>query len=198
LKLFLETTDPAEVRVSAERKLAEGVSTSLSVGGPALPEICALAPGPVTAGVESADRDGIVQEARALARLGSHVIVRIPLSVDGLKAVTACAAEGIPTHVTQCDSPVQAVLAAKAGARYVSPVAGRASDGAADRTELVRNIVAIYRTYGLPTEVMVASVRSPSNVVDVALAGAAVAAVPLSVLEQVAAGRAAPESGARK
>jgi transaldolase len=198
LKLFLDTADPAEVRVSAERKLAEGVSTSLSVAGPSLPEICALAPGPVSAAVESTDRDGMIREARALARLGSHVIVRIPLSVDGLKAVSACADEGIPTHVTLCDSPAQAVLAAKAGARYVSPVAGRTEDGSADRTELVRTIVATYRTYGLPTEVMVAPVRSPGNVVDVALAGAAVAAVPLSVLEQVAAGRAAAEGGAGK
>jgi transaldolase len=194
LKLFVETADPAEVRISAERKLAEGVSTSLSVAGQALPEICALAPGPVSAGVESSDRDGMVQEARALARLGGHVIVRIPLSVDGLKAVSACAAEGIPTHVTQCDSPVQAVLAAKAGARYVSPVSGRAPDGGTDRAELVRSIVAMYRTYGLPTEVMVAPVRSPSHVVDMALAGAAVAAVPLNVLEQVAARRTAAES----
>jgi transaldolase len=198
LRLFVETSDPAEVRASAERKLAEGVSTSLSVSGPGLVEICALAPGPVSAAVESADHDGILREARALARLGGHVVVRIPLSVEGLKAVASCAGEGIPTHVTLCDSPAEAVLAAKAGARYVSPVSGRVQDGAPDRTELVRGIVATCRTYGLPIEVIVAPIRSPSNVVDMALAGAAVAAVPLSVLEQVAARRVAVEGGAEK
>ncbi len=198
MRLFVETSDPAEVRATAERKLAEGVSTSLSVAGPALAEICALAPGPVSAAVESADHEGMLREARALARLGSHVVARIPLSVDGLKAVASCAGEGIPTHVTFCDSPAGAILAARAGARYVSPAAGRVQDGAADRTDLVRSIVAICRTYGLPTEVIVAPIRSPSNVVDMALAGAAVAAVPLSLLEEVASRRIAAQDGAEK
>jgi transaldolase len=198
LRLFGETSDPAEVRASAERKLAEGVSTSLSVAGQALAEICALAPGPVSAAVESGDHEGMLREARALARLGGHVVARIPLSIDGLKAVASCAGEGIPTHVTLCDSPAEALLAAKAGARYVSPDSGRIQDGAPDRTELVRGIVAICRTYGLPIEVIVAPIRSPSNVVDMALAGAAVAAVPLSVLEQVAARRVTAEDTAGK
>jgi len=198
LRLFVETSDPVEVRASVEHKLAEGVSTSLSVAGPALAEICALAPGPVSAAVESADHQGMLREARALARLGSHVIARIPLSVDGLRAVGFCTDEGIPTHVTLCDSPAQAVLAAKAGARYVSPASDRVQDGAADRTDLIRSIVAICRTYGLSTEVMVAPIQSPSNMVDMALAGAAVAAVPLSLLQQVAARRIAAEGGAEK
>jgi transaldolase len=185
LKLFVETADPGEVRACMERNLAEGVSTSLTLTSEGLSEICALARGPVSAPVASSDRDGMVREARELARLGGHVVPRLPLTVDGLKAVLACAEEGIATHVTACDSAVQAVLAAKAGARYVSPVSGRAGEGAGDRTELVRSIVAVYRTYGLSTDVVVTPVRNRATVVDVALAGAAVAVVPFAVLQQV-------------
>jgi transaldolase len=185
LRLFVDTADPGEARVCFDRKLAEGVATSLSVGDRELPDLCALSAGPVSASVESQDHQGMLREARALTRLGAQVVVRLPLNVEGLRAARACAAEGIPTHVMSCDSPVQAVLAAKAGARYVSPIVGPADQGGADRNELIRGIVAALKTYNLPAEVLAAPVRTPSHVVDVALAGAAVAAVPLSVLEQV-------------
>ena len=185
MRLFVETADPAEARVCFDRKLAEGVATTLSVADRALPELFAWSTGPVSAPVESQDHEGMLREARALARLGGQAVVRLPLNVEGLRAARACAEEGIATHVAACDSPVQAILAAKAGARYVSPVAVPADAGGLDRNELIRGIVAMFKTYNLPTQVLASPVRSPSHVVDVALAGAAVAAVPLSVLEQV-------------
>lgn len=185
MRLFVDTADPREARACFDRKLAEGVATSLSVASRALPDLCAWSSGPVSAPVESLDHLGMMREARELARLGPQVVVRLPLNVEGLRTVRACAQEGIQTHVTSCDSPMQAVLAAKAGARYVSPVASPGDPGGADGNALIRGIVAALKTYNFPTEVLAAPVRTPSHVVDVALAGAAVAAVPLAVLEQV-------------
>lgn len=185
MKLFVDTADPREVRACFERKLAEGVTTSLAVDDRALPELCACAAGPVSAPVQSRNHQDMLAEARALARLGPHLIARLPLDVDGLKAARACANEGIATHLAGCDSAAQAVLAAKAGARYVSPKVPADHPGH-DRNELIRAIAATLRTYRLATEVLVLPVGSRSHVVDVALAGAAAAAVPLAVLEQVA------------
>ncbi|MES1164704.1 MAG: transaldolase family protein [Verrucomicrobiota bacterium] len=183
--MFVETADPREARVCFDRKLAEGVATSLSVCNRALADLCAWSAGPVSAPVESLDHPGMLREARELARLGPQVVVRLPLNVEGLRTARACAQEGIETHVTACDSPMQAVLAAKAGARYVSPIATPADQGGAGGNELIRGIVAALKTYNFATEVLAAPVRTPSHVVDVALAGAAIAAVPLAVLEQV-------------
>lgn len=185
MKLFVETADPGEVRACFDQKLVEGVTTSLSVEDRALPELCACAAGPVSARVQSRDHQGMLSEARALARLGLHVVARLPLDVEGLKGARACADEGIPVHLAGCDSAVQAVLAAKAGARYVSPVVPSAEPPGNDGNELVRAVAAVLKTYRLSTEVLVASVRSASHIVDVALAGAAAAAVPLAVLQQV-------------
>jgi transaldolase len=185
LRLFVDTSDPREARTCFDRKLAEGVATGLSIGDRALSDLCAWSAGPVSAPVESQDHPGMLREARELARLGPQVVVRLPLNVDGLRTARACAQEGIETHVISCDSPMQAVLAAKAGARYVSPLVSPADQGAADGNALIRGIVAALKTYNFPTEVLAAPVRTPSHVVDVALAGAAVAAVPLAVLEQV-------------
>jgi transaldolase len=181
LKLFVETSDPAEARVWFERRVVDGVATSLPLGDPGLARLCGWAPGPVSAPAAGGDSRAMLREARALARLGPQVVVRLPSTLEGLATAQACRDEGIPTHLTACDSPVQAVLAAKAGARYVSP----ADAGAADRNDLLRGVVAVLRTYGLPSEVLAAPVRTPGHVVDVALAGADVAAVPAAVLEQV-------------
>lgn len=183
--MFVDTADPHEARVCFDRKLAEGVATTLPVGDRALSDLCACSAGPVSAPVESQDHLGMLHEARELARLGARIVVRLPLNVEGLRAARACAQEGIPTHLISCDSPLQAVLAAKAGARYVSPVVSPVDQGGAAGNELIRGIVAALKTYNFPTEVLAAPVRTPSHVVDVALAGAAVAAVPLAVLEQV-------------
>ena len=185
MKLFLDTADPREVRACFERKLVEGVTTSLGVEDRALAELCACAAGPVSVRVHNGGHPGMLSEARARARLGPHVVPRLPLDVDGLRTARACADEGIPIHMAGADSPVQAVLAAKAGARYVSPVVSPAAPSGSDRNELIRAIAAGLKTYRLSTEVLVGPVLSPSHVVDVALAGAAAAAVPMSVLEQV-------------
>ena len=185
MKLFVDTTDPREVRSCFERKLVEGVTTNLAVQDRALPELCACAAGPVSVPVQGRDHQEMLSEARALARLGRHLIARLPLGVDGLKAARACADEGIPTHLAGCDSAAEALLAAKAGARYVSPKLPNAERPGSDRTDLIRAIAAALKTFRLPTEVLVVPVRSPSHVVDLALAGAAAAAVPLAVLEQV-------------
>ena len=185
MRLFVDTADPREARVCFDRKLAEGVATSLSVGDRALSDLCAWSAGPVSAPVESQDHQGMLREARELARLGPQVVVRLPLNVEGLRTARTCAQEGIQTHVMSCDSPLQAVLAAKAGARYVSPIVAPADQGGADANELIRAMVAALKTYNFSTEVLAAPIRTPSHVVDVALAGAAIAAVPLAVLEQV-------------
>lgn len=181
MKLFVDSSDPTEVRHCFERRWVEGVTTGLSAGDPALAELCACAAGPVSAPVRSAAAASMLDEARALVRLGANVIVRLPLDVEGLRTAYACTEQGIAAHLAACESPAQAVLAAKSGARYVSPLASGATGG----NELVRGIAAIFRTYRLPAEVLAMPVRSASQVVDVALAGAAVAAVPMLVLEQV-------------
>jgi transaldolase len=181
LKLFVDSSDPTEVRRCFERQWVEGVATGLSAGDAALAELCACAAGPVSAPVRSAETAAMLDEARALAELGPNVIVRLPVDVAGLKTARACAEQGIAAHLAACDSPEHAVLAAKAGARYVSPAAGA---GAAPN-ELIRSMSAIFRTYRLPAEVLAMPVRTASQVVDAALAGAAVAAVPMPLLEQV-------------
>ncbi len=181
MKLFVDSSDPGEVRRCFERGWVEGVATGLSAGDRVLADLCASARGPITVAVQGADCHAMLDEARALARLDGRVIVRLPANVEGVKTARACVEQGIATLLEGCDSPAQAVLAAKAGARYVSPLAG----GSAGATELIRGMAAMFRTYRLPAEVFVMPVQSSSQVVDVALAGAAVAAVPAAVLEQV-------------
>jgi len=181
LKLFVDSSDPTEVRRCFERRWVEGVTTGLSAGDAALAELCACAAGPVSAPVQSAGAASMLDEARALARLGANVVVRLPADVAGLEAARACAEAGIPAHLGACDSPAQAVLAARAGARYVSPVGG----GLPDANDLIRGMAALFRTYRLPAQVLAMPVRNASQVVEVALAGAAVAAVPMLLLEQV-------------
>lgn len=185
MKLFLDTVDPREARACFERKVIDGVTTSLAAADRMLPELCACAAAPISARVDSRDHEGMLAEARALAQLGRHVIARLPLDVEGLKAARACADEGIPVHLAGCDAPVHALLAGKAGARYVSPMGGAGVSSDTQRNELIRAIAAALRTYRMATEVLVAPVRTPGQVVDLALAGAAAAAVSLAVLEQV-------------
>ncbi len=194
MKLFVDSSDPSEVRRCFERGWVEGVATELSADDRALADLCASAHGPVTVAVRSPEGQAMLDEARALARLDANVIVRLPDNVEGVRTARACAEQGIATHLEGCDSAAQAVLAAKAGARYVSPAAG----GAPGTNDLIRGMAAIFRTYRLPAEVFVMPVRSSSQVVDVALAGAAVAAVPAGVLEQVIKSAAAPPGNLSK
>lgn len=196
MKLFIDSADPREIRDGLAQGLVDGVTTNPSllsaVAGASgraprdvLREICDLVKGPVNAEVVANDVEGMLREGRELARLASNVVVKFPLTTEGLSAVRVFAAEGIRTNVTLCFDPVQALLAAKAGASYVSPFVGRLDDIAIDGMDLVRKIIAIYRTYQFKTEVLVASVRNPNHLVDAALAGAQVATVPFAVLRNL-------------
>ena len=195
MKLFIDGADPNEIRVCVRQGLIDGVVTDRSLkaevgrgaaGDPEalLREICGLVKGPVTVGVAGEDRDRMLREGRELARLAPNVVVSLPFSTEGLQAVRACANEGIKTNVTLCLNPEQALLAAKAGAAYLSPSVERGDGVTLDAGDLVRKIVAIYRTYGHETQVLF-GVRTPSHIVDAALAGAHVAVVPYKALQQL-------------
>ena len=196
MKFFIDGADPKEIRTCVEQGLIDGVTTNptliskvLGAGGTArdpralLKEICDLCKGPVSAEVVSEDKDGMMREAHEYVKIAPNIVVKLPLTTEGLKAVRACAEEKITTNVTLCFSPVQAILAAKAGAGYISPFVGRLDDIANDGIDLVRKIVAIYKTYDFKTEVLVASVRGPNHIVEAALVGAHVATVPFAVLQ---------------
>jgi transaldolase len=192
MKFFIDTADVKEIREAAAMGLVDGVTTNPSLVAKTgrkfrdiLFEICDLVKGPVSAEVVGTTYDVIMREARELAGLRSNIVVKIPLIPEGLKAVRSCADEGIKTNVTLCFSATQALLAAKAGATYVSPFVGRLDDVSNSGMQLIREIVEIYDNYGFTTEVLVASVRHPMHVQEAALIGAHVATCPLSVLLQL-------------
>src|SRR5215510_12190973 len=172
MKFFIDSADIREIRTCVEQGIIDGVTTNPSLVSKVaagtgrkfkevLAEICEVCKGPISAEVVSTDLDGMMREGRELSKVAPNVVVKVPLTPDGLKAVRALKEEGIKTNVTLCFSPVQALMAAKAGAGYISPFVGRLDDIAADGMDLVRKIVAIYKNFNLPTEVLVASVRSP-------------------------------------
>jgi transaldolase len=196
MKLFIDSSDVREIRDCQEQGIIDGVTTNPSLVAKVaagsgrkfhhvLAEICEICKGPVSAEVTATDRDGMLREAHELAKVAPNVVVKVPITGEGLKAVRACSDEGIKTNVTLCFSPAQALLAAKAGAGYISPFVGRLDDIASDGMDLVRKIVAIYKNFGYRTEVLVASVRSPNHIVEAALFGAHVATVPYAVLQQL-------------
>jgi transaldolase len=192
MKIFIDTAEIAEIREAQAQGLVDGVTTNPSLvartGRPfreVVEEICNLVDGPVSAEAVSLDYDGMLGEARELAAIHKNIVVKIPLVPAGLKVVRACAAEGIQTNVTLCFSPSQALLAAKAGATYVSPFVGRLDDISDIGMELCEQILTIYGNYDFDTEVIVASVRNPVHVVQAALLGAHVATVPFAVLGQL-------------
>ena len=150
-------------------------------------EICEIVDGPISAEVISLDTAGLVREARELAKIHSNIVIKIPMTVDGLKATRQLAKEGIKTNVTLIFSPLQALMAAKAGATYVSPFVGRLDDLSHDGMQLVEQIVEIYSNYAYETEIIVASVRNPLHVLESAMMGADIATVPFSVLSKFAA-----------
>ncbi|MDX2088526.1 MAG: fructose-6-phosphate aldolase [Kofleriaceae bacterium] len=192
MKFFIDTADIKEVREAASMGLVDGVTTNPSLVAKTgkkfrdvLLEICDVVKGPVSAEVVSTSFDGMMKEAREYAALRNNIVVKIPLIAEGLKAVRACADEGIKTNVTLCFSATQALLAAKAGATYISPFVGRLDDISTDGMQLIGEIVQIYDNYAYETEVLVASVRGPMHVQQAALLGAHVATCPLSVLLQL-------------
>jgi transaldolase len=193
MKFFIDTADVNEIKSAMEMGLIDGVTTNPTLisktGRPFLEvakEILEIVPGPVSLEVVSLDTQGMVDEARQLAKLGDNVVIKIPMTTEGLKAVKILSSEGIKTNVTLVFSPLQALLAAKAGATYVSPFVGRLDDIGHDGMELISQVVQIYENYGFETEIIVASVRHPQHVLQAALIGAHIATIPYKVIKQLA------------
>jgi transaldolase len=188
MQLFLDSTDTAQIRDLAATGLVDGITTNPSLiaksGRPMLEviaEICDLVEGPVSAEVTAREVSGMLAEGRKLASVANNVVVKLPLTRDGLIATAELAREGIKVNVTLCFSAVQAMLAAKAGASFISPFIGRLDDHGADGMELIGEIRAIYDNYAFDTEILAASIRSPDHVKAAALAGADCATIPPSV-----------------
>jgi transaldolase len=193
MKFFIDTADLGEIRDLVATGLVDGVTTNPSLVAKSgrkfldvVAEICALVPGPVSAEVTATDLSTMLAEGRKLASIAANVAVKVPLTPDGLRACRALSGEGTMVNVTLCFSAAQALLAAKAGASFVSPFVGRLDDVGAPGMELIAEIVAIYRQYpAIRTEVLVASVRSPLHVTAAAKLGAHVATLPPAVLRQM-------------
>ncbi len=193
MQFFIDTADVGEIKKALEMGLCDGVTTNPSLVAKTgrafdevLKEIVSIVRGPVSAEVTAVEAEGMLKEARHYARFADNVVVKIPLILEGLKAVKALTSEGIRTNVTLCFSPTQALLAAKAGATYVSPFVGRLDDISEEGMALVGHILEIYKNYEFSTQVLVASVRNPMHVVQAARMGADAATIPFNVLEQLA------------
>ena len=193
MKFFIDTANIEEIKKGLELGMVDGVTTNPSLVSKEqrpfteiLADICAIVDGPISAEVISLEADGMVEEARELAKIHDNIVVKIPMIEEGLKAVKRLSAENIKTNVTLVFSCTQALLAAKAGATYVSPFVGRLDDISQDGMDLISDIMTILRNYGYPTEVIVASVRSPMHVSQSALIGADIATIPYKVIAQMA------------
>jgi transaldolase len=191
MKFFIDTANIEEIKSANDLGLLDGVTTNPSLVAKEgrefkelIKEICDIVDGPVSAEVVSTDTGGMIKEARDLVKIADNIVVKIPLIKDGLKAVKTLSQEGIQTNVTLCFSPLQALMAAKAGASYISPFVGRLDDISHRGMELVEQIVTIYGNYGYETEIIVASVRNPLHVLDAALMGADIVTTPYKVMEQ--------------
>ncbi len=192
MKFFIDSANIGEIKEAASLGVLDGVTTNPSLVAKEgkdfrklLEEICAIVDGPISAEVVSTDFDRMMKEGRELSRIHKNIVVKVPLIKEGLKAVKALKTEGIRCNVTLCFSPNQALLAAKAGAYFISPFIGRLDDVSHDGMELIRQIVTIYRNYSFQTEVLVASVRHPLHVVEAAMIGAHICTIPFKVIDQL-------------
>ncbi|MBI3579700.1 MAG: fructose-6-phosphate aldolase [Ignavibacteriales bacterium] len=192
MKFFIDTANIQEIKEAASLGVLDGVTTNPSLVAKEgkdfralLDEICAIVDGPISAEVVSTDFQGIMKEGRELSKIHKNIVVKVPLIKEGLKAVKALKAEGIRTNVTLCFSPNQALLAAKAGAYFISPFIGRLDDISQNGMELIKQVVTIYKNYNYDTEVLVASVRHPLHVVDAAMIGAHICTMPFKVIDQL-------------
>ncbi len=192
MKFFIDTADVEEIRKANDFGILDGVTTNPSLIAKTgrdyrsvVAEICEICPGPISAEVLSTDYAGMMNEARVWAKVAKNIVVKIPLIEDGIRAVVACTAEGIKTNVTLCFSSMQAMVAAKAGATYISPFVGRLDDIGHEGLDCIREIRQIYDNYGYNTEILVASIRHPIHIRDSALAGADVATIPFTVFKQL-------------
>jgi len=193
MKFFIDTANLEQIKKGVEMGMVDGVTTNPSLIAKEdkpfeeiLKDILAVVDGPVSAEVVSLEADGMVEEAKVLAAMGDNIVIKIPMIVEGIKAVKRLTAQGIKTNVTLVFSAAQALLAAKAGATYVSPFVGRLDDIGTPGMDLIAEIMSIFRNYGMTTEVIVASVRSPQHVMESAAIGADIATIPLKVIEQLA------------
>jgi len=193
MQFFLDTANLDQIKEAASWGILDGVTTNPTLVSrenrrfeDLIKDICGVVPGPVSVESVSTQADDIIKEARELAKLAENVVVKIPICVEGIKATHALAQEGIKVNTTLIFSANQAILAAKAGSRYVSPFIGRLDDISHDGLELVDQIVSIYNNYGFETEVIVASIRHPLHIVESAMMGADIVTVPFAILEKMA------------
>src|ERR1041384_3814633 len=193
MKFFIDTANLDEIREANEMGLIDGVTTNPSLVAKEgdvdfkehIAKICEIVKGDVSAEVTSLDTEGMLREGRELAKIAPNVVVKCPLTLDGLKATRIFTDEGTKVNVTLCFSAAQALLAAKAGAAYISPFIGRLDDVGQNGMQLIADIVQIYGNYGYKTEVLAASIRHPMHIVDAALLGADVATIPFKVIQQL-------------
>jgi transaldolase len=192
MKIFLDTADVAEIREFAASGLVDGVTTNPSLAAKtgkdyveSLKEICAIVPGAISAEVLATDFDGMMSQAKIFLKIAPNIVIKVPLTWDGLKACKALSEQGAKVNVTLCFSAVQAMMAAKAGASFISPFIGRVDDIGEDGMALIHDIRAIYDNYGFKTEILAASIRSVSHVRQSALAGADVATIPTEIFQKL-------------
>ena len=192
MKFFIDTANLQEIRDAARLGILDGVTTNPSLVAKegrkfedVIREICDIVDGPISAEVTALDYDGMLAQARPLAKIHKNVTIKVPLTPEGLRACRAIRAEGTSVNVTLCFSAGQALLAAKCGATFISPFVGRLDDVSTDGMELIRQIRAIYDNYGFTTQILAASIRHPLHVVDSALAGADVGTMPYKVMLQL-------------
>ena len=193
MKFFIDTAVLDEIQEAADMGVLDGVTTNPSLMKKVgvkdfhghIAKICDIVDGPVSAEITATTYDAMMDEAHEVAKIADNVVVKVPLILDGIKTIKALSEEGIETNCTLCFSPMQALVAAKAGATYISPFIGRLDDISSNGMELVRQIVHIYATYGFETEVLAASIRHPMHAVECAEAGADVATMPLGVIKKL-------------
>ncbi|MDH5716398.1 MAG: fructose-6-phosphate aldolase [Spirochaetia bacterium] len=192
MEFFIDTADIEEIKAANELGILDGVTTNPSLvaktGKPfkqVIKEICDIVKGPVSAEVLSTDKENILKEARELSKIASNIVIKVPLITEGLKAVKVLSEENIKTNVTLCFSASQALLAAKAGATYVSPFVGRLDDISHEGMQLISEIIEIYNAYEIKTKIIVASIRHPLHLKESALMGAHVATIPFTVFNQL-------------
>lgn len=193
MKFFVDTADVSEIKALIPTGLVDGVTTNPSLVAKSgrnftevVAEICSMVDGPVSAEVTALETDAMIAEGRRLAKIAKNVVVKLPLTLKGVAACKALVGEGTKTNVTLCFSANQALIAAKAGATYISPFIGRLDDVGEDGMQLIRDIRAIYDNYGFRTEILAASIRSPQHIRESALAGADVATAPPAVIKALA------------
>ena len=192
MKIFLDTANFEEIKEAATWGILDGVTTNPTLLSKEkedyktlLKKICEVVDGPISAEVVSLDPEGMLKEAAELVKIGKNIVIKVPISTEGLKAIRMLSDKGIKTNCTLIFSPIQALLAAKAGASFVSPFVGRLDDASHIGMDIVGQIVTIFQNYDIPTEVLVASIRNPLHVIDAALMGADIATMPFKVLQQL-------------